>query len=60
MDSCPFAFCRALSQVPYASPVPTLSDLPTFLLKCILVISPATLNEPTELPAALEVTRGRA
>lgn len=57
MDSCPFAFCSALSRGPRASPVPTLSGLPVFLLRCILVINPATLNEPTELPAALEVTR---
>lgn len=60
MDSCPFAFYRALSRVPCASPVPTLSNLPIFLLSCMLVINPATLNESTELPAALEVTRGTA
>lgn len=60
MDSCPFAFYRALSWVPCASPVPTLSNLPIFLLSCMLVINPATLNESTELPAALEVTRGTA
>lgn len=43
-----------------ASPVPTLSDLPVFLLRCILLISPATLNEPTEHPAVLEAIRGTA
>ncbi|RLV93344.1 hypothetical protein DV515_00013470 [Chloebia gouldiae] len=47
---------KALSGVPRASLVPTLSDLPIFL-RCILLINPATLNEPT---AALEVTRGTA
>lgn len=43
-----------------ASPVPTLSDLPVFLLRCILLINPATLNEPTEHPAVLEAIRGTA
>jgi len=38
--------------------LPVLSDLPIFLQRCFLVISPATPNEPTEHPAVLEAIRG--